>query len=159
SLLRGVFLDGLALPWMLAAFVLALSPRQRLWSFAAAGVCAAVAVLSKETMLIVVPALIFSVWRQCERRTRPFCLTAFGVPLVLLLAGFPLFALLKGELFPGSGHVSLLEAVGFQLSRSSTGTPLDPSSASHGIVAGWLSTDAILIGVGLVTLPAAFKVR
>jgi hypothetical protein len=160
AMLRQVLLDGFALPWMLAAFVLAASPHRRLWSFAGAGACAAVSVLSKETMLIVVPALIVAVWQQSDRRTRSFCLTAFVLPFVLLVAGYPLLALLKGELFPGVGHVSLLEAARFQLfERPSTGTPLTAGSASRRVVDGWLGTDSLLLIGGAIALPFALTSR
>jgi hypothetical protein len=49
SSLRMVFLDNLATPWVLSAFVLAASPKRRLWSYAASGACFAVAILTKET--------------------------------------------------------------------------------------------------------------
>jgi hypothetical protein len=160
AMLRQVLLDGLALPWVLAAFVLAASPHRRLWSFAAAGTCAAIGVLSKETMLIVVPALVLAVWSQSDRRTRPFCMTAFTVPFVLIVAGYPLYAILKGELIPGAGHVSLADAIWFQIvSRASTGSPLDPSSASHTVVQGWLSIDALLVVAGVVAVPLAISRR
>jgi dolichyl-phosphate-mannose-protein mannosyltransferase len=160
SLLRGVLLDGLALPWMLAAFALALSPQRRLWAFAGAGACAAISVLSKETMFIVIPAIGLAVWQQCDRRTRSFCLAAFALPLVLLMLGYPLLALLKGELIPGHGHVSLFEAVRFQLfDRPSTGSVLDASSGSRRIVDTWLHDDTLLLVGGLVVLPFAFARR
>lgn len=160
SLLRSVLLDGLALPWMLAAFALALSPQRRLWSFAGAGACAAISVLSKETMLLVVPAIGLAVWQQCDRRTRAFCLAAFALPLSLLMLGYPLLALLKGELLPGHGHVSLFEAVRFQLfDRPSTGSILDSRSGSRGILDAWLHDDALLLVGALLALPFAFARR
>jgi hypothetical protein len=160
SLLRAVLLDGLALPWMLAAFVLALSPQRKLWSFAAAGACAAFAVLSKETMLIVVPALVLTVWQQSDRRTRSFCLTAFALPLVLLMLGYPLLAVLKGELLPGAGHVSLYEAIRFQLfDRPSTGSLLEAHSGSRAILDGWLGLDGVLLAIGLLAVPYTLRRR
>ena len=40
ALQRQVYLDGIAVAWMLAAFVLALSWRRQLWQHLAAGACA-----------------------------------------------------------------------------------------------------------------------
>jgi hypothetical protein len=160
AFMREVLLDGFALPWMLAAFVLTLSPSRRLWSFAAAGTCAAISVLSKETMILLVPALALALWQQCDRRTRAFCVTAFLVPFVLVGAGYPLFALLKGEMIPGPGHVSLLDATWFQMvDRPSTGSLLDPSSTSRAVLDSWLSIDAILPIVGPIALPFASRDR
>jgi 4-amino-4-deoxy-L-arabinose transferase-like glycosyltransferase len=154
--LRQVYLDNFALPWMLAAFVLAASPRRRLWAYAASGACFAVAVLSKETMLLALPGLVLLLWQALDRRRRAFCLSAFGSVFVLCVLAFPLYAVLKGELLPGQGHVSLLEAVRFQLfSRPSTGSALSASSFSRQLVDGWLRTDPWLIGLGtLLALPA-----
>jgi hypothetical protein len=160
SSLRQVFLDGLALPWIVAAFVLAATRSRRLWAFAGAGTCAALAVLSKETMAIALPALVVGVWQQTDRRTRAFCFSAFGAALALVVLGYPLFALLKGELLPGSGHVSLFEALKFQLmGRNSTGSPLDAASASHRLVASWLAVDPWLLGAGALAAPVALFVR
>jgi hypothetical protein len=160
SMLRMVYLDNVALPWLLAAFVLAASPRRRLWEYAAAGACFAVAVLSKETSLIMLPGLVLQVMHTLDRRTRAFCLAAFGTAFALIGLGYPLYAVLKGELLPGAGHVSLVEAIGFQLwGRPGTGTALDPGSASHQLVASWLSVDAWLLGLGVALAPAALFVR
>ncbi len=52
---RQIFLDNIAVAWVLAAFVLAASPSRHLWHHFAAGLCAAVAVLSKETILLALP--------------------------------------------------------------------------------------------------------
>ena len=154
--LRQVYLDNFATPWMLAAFVLAASPQRRLWAYAGSGACFAAAVLSKETMLLLLPGLVFQLWQSLDRRTRAFCVSAFASVFVLGTLAYPLYALLKGELLPGHGHVSLLEAVRFQLfSRPSTGSALSPSSVSHQLVAGWLRTDPWLLGLGtMLALPA-----
>jgi hypothetical protein len=157
---RMVYLDNLAMPWLLAAFALALTPRRRLWTFAASGACFAVAVLSKETMLLFLPALVYQVWQRAHRSTRAFCVTAVVSVFGLLVAIYPLLALLKNELVPGRGHVSLSSAIAFQLNgRQSTGNPFDPSSQAHSLVAGWLHIDPWLPVAGLVCLPVGFYVR
>jgi hypothetical protein len=159
GLLRQVYLDGMALPWVVGAFVLAATPTRRLWAFAASGACFAAAVLTKETNLLLLPALGLAVWQRCDRRTRSFCLTAFISPLVLLLLGYPLMALLKGELFPGSGHVSLFASLHWQLwGRASTGSALTAGSAARHLVSGWLHTDPWLLGTGVLTAPVAVMV-
>jgi dolichyl-phosphate-mannose-protein mannosyltransferase len=160
SSLRAVYLDNIATPWILAAFVLAASPQRRLWAYAASGACFAVAVLTKETSLLILPGLILMVSQTVDQRTRAFCMTAFGTILALVALGYPLYALLKGELLPGEGHVSLLEAIQFQLyGRASTGTPLDPDSLSNQLVSGWLDADPWLLALGVLLAPAALLVR
>lgn len=157
---RMVYLDNLAMPWLLAAFALALTPRRRLWTFGASGACFAVAVLSKETMLLFLPALVYQVWQRAHRSTRAFCVTAVVSVFGLLVAIYPLLALLKNELIPGRGHVSLSSAIAFQLNgRQSTGNPFNPSSQAHSLVAGWLHIDPWLPVAGLVCLPVGLYVR
>jgi hypothetical protein len=158
--LRMVFLDNFATPWVLGAFVLAASPERRLWAYAASGVCFAVAILTKETSLIVLPGLIVALRQGVDQRTRAFCLTAFATVLVLAAAAYPLLALLKGELLPGAGHVSLVEAAWFQLfSRPSSGSALSPGSLAHQLVSTWLALDPWLLGLGVAALPAALWTR
>jgi hypothetical protein len=160
SSLRQVYLDGLALPWLVTGFVLVVTPAKRLWAFALAGICAALAVLCKETMIVALPALVVSVWQQSHRRTRQFCMSAFIAAFVLVLLAYPLFALLKGELLPGPGHVSLVEAVRFQLAgRDSTGSALNPTSASYQLVRSWLALDPWLLGAGALAVPIGLTVR
>jgi hypothetical protein len=150
---RMVFLDNLALPWILAAFVLAASPRRDLMAHAASGLCFAAAVLTKETSALLLPALVLLLWTHSVRQTRMFCLTAFAAGAVLLTAAYPLLALLKGELLPGTGHVSLLEALRFQfLTRPSTGSLLSAGSGSRRVLDGWLSLDGWLLLGGLIAV-------
>jgi hypothetical protein len=161
SFLRMVYLDNLATPWILAAFVLAASPRGRLWDYAGSAACFAVAILTKETSLLALPGLALAVRQGADRRTRAFCLAAFASLLILVAAEYPLYALLKGELFPGPGHVSLLDAVRFQLSgRASSGSVFTSGSLSHQLVDSWVGLDPWLVGLGVaVSVPALFVRR
>jgi hypothetical protein len=157
---RLVYLDNVATPWLLAAVALALTPRRQLWAYASAGACLAVAVMSKETVLVYGPALIVLVWQSADRKTRAFCLTALGVTFGLVALAYPLYALLKGELVPGPGHVSLYDAVWFQLTgRQGSGGLLDSSSQAHTLVSGWLAVDPWVLGAGYVLLPVAICIR
>lgn len=156
---RQVYLDNLAAPWLVGAFVLAVSPGRRLWAFAGAGICFAVAVLCKETSLLLLPALAWSVRERSDRRTRAFCLTAFASPVVLLLLGYPLLAALKGELLPGRGHVSLWSGIAFQLwNRAPSGSVFSHSSGTHADVVQWFHADPWLLSAGLLAVPAALAI-
>ncbi|MET8447308.1 glycosyltransferase family 39 protein [Streptomyces sp. NPDC005209] len=141
---REIFLDNIAVMWLLLAFCLAASPSRHLWHHFAAGLAAAAGVLTKETMLVVLPALLLTMWRHSHRDTRKFALT--GAVTACALAGFsyPLFALLKGELLPGSGHVSLWDGIKYQMSRPGSGFILDTSSGSYGVLHSWLYYDRVL---------------
>ncbi|MFF3918226.1 ArnT family glycosyltransferase [Streptomyces sp. NPDC001852] len=141
---REIFLDNIAVMWLLLAFCLAASPSRHLWHHFGAGLAAATGVLTKETMLVVLPALFVTMWRHSHRDTRKFALT--GAVTGCALAGFsyPLFALLKGELFPGAGHVSLWDGITYQMSRPGSGFILDAGSGSYGVLHSWLYYDRVL---------------
>jgi hypothetical protein len=163
TLARQIYLDNIAVTWMLGAFVLALSPKRHLWHHMAAGGCAAAAILSKETMLVVLPALICALWQRSHPSTRKFSVVGFLAILALIGSIYPLYALLRGELLPGDGHVSLLGGILFQLQRQGSGSFLDPTSASRVIVDGWLYYDAILplagIAAALVAVVTQHRLR
>ncbi|AXG82830.1 phospholipid carrier-dependent glycosyltransferase [Streptomyces paludis] len=141
---REIFLDNIAVMWTLLAFCLAASPHRHLWHHFAAGIAAAVGVLTKETMLVVLPALLVTMWRNSHRDTRKFALTGAITACVLIGLSYPLFALLKGELLPGGGHVSLWDGVTYQMSRPGSGFVLDPGSGSYGVLQSWLYYDRVL---------------
>jgi glycosyltransferase XagB len=157
---RGVLLDNPAVAWALAAFVLALTPNRRLWAFAASGACFALSVLSKETTLVLLPALILAAAQHSDHRTRRYCLTLLISFLTLIGLGYPLYAALKGELIPGAGHVSLVGSVIDMLfTRRGTGSVFDPHSVTHGTVMEWLRLDPWLLGAALLFSPIALARR
>jgi glycosyltransferase XagB len=157
---RAVLLDNVAIAWALAAFVLVLSPRHRLWAYAGSGACFAGAVLSKETILVILPALVLAAVQNSEKRTRRYCLTLLGAFFLLIALGYPLYATLKGELLPGQGHVSLLGYTMVQLvTREATGSLFDPQSQTHAIVTAWLKLDPWLLGAALALAPIALARR
>ncbi len=158
---RQIYLDSFAVVWLLAAIALALTPRKHLWHFAASGAAAAVAVLSKETILVILPAVLVALWQNTARSTiRPWAFGSFASGLVLVGVFYPLYALLRGELFPGAGHVSLLGAVQFQLqSRSGSGSIFDSGSGSSALLHSWLYYDSVILVAGVVATVAGLALR
>ncbi|MFI6250574.1 ArnT family glycosyltransferase [Streptomyces sp. NPDC051016] len=146
---REIFLDNIAVMWLLLAFCLAASPSRHLWHHFGAGLAAAAGVLTKETMLVVLPALLVTMWRHGHADTRKFALTGAITACTLAGLSYPLFALLKGELLPGAGHVSLWDGVKYQMSRPGSGFLLDTSSGSYGVLHSWLYYDRVLPVGGL----------
>ncbi|MPY50304.1 ArnT family glycosyltransferase [Streptomyces acidicola] len=146
---REIFLDNLAVMWTLLAFCLAASPSRHLWHHFGAGIAAATAVLTKETMLIVLPAVMVTMWRHSHRDTRKFALTGAITACALIGVSYPLLALLKGELFPGPGHVSLWDGIEYQMTRPGSGFVLDPGSGSYAVLQSWLYYDRVLPVGGL----------
>ncbi|MGW7002708.1 ArnT family glycosyltransferase [Streptomyces sp. NPDC054933] len=149
---REIFLDNIAVMWMLLAFVLAASPSRHLWHQFGAGVAAATAVLSKETMLVVLPALLATMWRHSHRDTRKFAVTGAVTACVLIGLCYPLYALLKGELLPGPGHVSLADGILFQMRRTGSGSIFSPHSGAHAVLNSWLYYDRVLPLGGLASV-------
>nr|WP_308801498.1 phospholipid carrier-dependent glycosyltransferase [Streptomyces polyasparticus] len=141
---REIFLDNIAVMWMLLAFCLAASPSRHLWHHFGAGIAAAVGVLTKETMLVILPAVLLTMWRHSHRDTRKFAVTGAITACALIGLGYPLYALLKGELFPGDGHVSLWDGIAYQMSRPGSGFIFDAGSGSNGVLESWLYYDKVL---------------
>ncbi|MGE7387565.1 ArnT family glycosyltransferase [Streptomyces sp. NPDC004126] len=141
---REIFLDNLAVMWMLLAFCLAASPSRHLWHHFGSGLAAATAVLTKETMLVVLPALLVTMWRHSHRDTRKFAVTGAITACALIGLSYPLFALLNNELLPGAGHVSLIDGITYQMSRPGSGFILEPGTGSNGVFRSWLYYDSVL---------------
>ncbi|HSX44883.1 MAG TPA: hypothetical protein VLF39_02080 [Candidatus Saccharimonadales bacterium] len=157
---RYVLLDNVGLPWLIGAFVLALSPRRQISAAIGAAICMAIAVLSKETFIILLPVLVYTMWTHNDARNRRYLLAAFGVVFFMLTGMYVLYAALKNEFFPGPGHVSLLGAFAWQLSgRQGSGSIFNPISGAHNLLTYWLSFDHWLLLSGLISLPLTLFFR
>ncbi len=157
---RTVFLDNIAVLWLLLALWLAASPGQRLAEMAGAAVAFAAAVLTKETFLLLLPAVALLMWQSTHRSTRRYTLAVVASLLIAVGSAYVLLALLKGELIPEPGQVSLLDGLRFQLlGRESGGSVFDPASANRATLDVWLGLDVILPTLALVLTPIALAVR
>jgi uncharacterized membrane protein YhaH (DUF805 family) len=160
TLQRQIYLDNIAVAWILGAFLLALSRRRHLWLHIGAGAALAAAVLSKETILLALPAVVILLWQSSSPATRTFSFAGFISGLGLVGVLYPLYALLKGELFPGEGHVSLVGALLFQVAdRDSSGSMLTPGTGANTLLHSWLYYDNVLIVGGVLTVVLALTVR
>ena len=159
TLQREIFLDSIAVTWMLAAFVLVYSPRKHLWAHVAAGLCAGIAVLSKETMLLAVPALVVALWQNVAKSTRKYSFVGFLGAFVLLCVQYPLYAILKGELYASGTKVSLITGLKYQLTREGSGSVFTKGSNAYSILHNWLFYDPILIVAGTVAVVIALSFR
>jgi hypothetical protein len=157
---RMVYLDNLAVMWTLAALALAASPRRSLAASAGSAVCFAIAVLSKETIVVLFPALFLLLWQHTSPKTRRYATTLFLTLLATLVFLYPLYAILKNELFEGPNHVSLVWTIKWQLfNREASGSLLDPSSETHSIARSWVERDPLLLGVGVLLTPIGLLIR
>lgn len=152
---REVLLDNIATLWMLVALYFLVGSQSRLKSIVGSGAALGLAFLSKETMVVVVPAFAYGAWLQMSHYQRRFALIVFTYVAVALVSLFPLVALLKGELFPsgtflgGSNqHVSMITTFLQQAGRGS-----DQGSFSRQWGAWW-GSDAVFMFAGMVALGA-----
>ena len=154
SFQRMVYLDNLAVMWTLAALALAASRRRSLAAAVGSATCFALAVLSKETVAVLFPALLLLLWQHTSPKTRRYNIALFLTVLGGLVFTYPLYALLKNELFEGPNHVSLLWTIKWQLfDRAPSGSLLDPGSDTYAVARSWLRTDPLLVGVGVLLAP------
>jgi hypothetical protein len=157
---RMVSLDNIGTMWLLAALMFAASQRNSLRAAFWSAVCLSAAVLSKETIALLTPAVIWVIWQHTDRRTRAWNLGVFLATYILLVLVYPLMAVLRGELLPGRGHVSLAWALWWQFDgRAGSGSPLDPRSGSAYLVHFWLGLDPWLLGLGGALIPVALFVK
>jgi hypothetical protein len=150
---RTVFLDNIATPWLLAAFVLALAPRRQLAAFAGAAICFSIAVLSKETYVLFLPFLGWQMWTVADRGTRRYTVSLAAAIVVVLGLCYALMATLKDELLPGANRVSLASGIGYQLfGRQSSGSLFQPGTHAHATLEHWMLDPAILVAGSLAAL-------
>ena len=161
SLGRMVYLDNLAVAWLLAALVLVCSPRYRLSAMFGAAACFGIAVLTKETMLLLLPMFAWLVWTRTAPATRRYALAVFVAVFGVVVSTYVLMAVLRGELVPGPGHVSLWDGHRFLLlERTAGGGLFDPYSLERHTVNGWFQLDpALPCLAGPIALAALFVKR
>jgi hypothetical protein len=157
---RWTFLDNLVTPWLLLAFVLAASRRRSIAAATGGALSFAMAALTKETALVLLPALVWAMAQNLDRRNRPQVITVAGFSGLLLMAMYPLYAIYKGELLERPGRNSLLGTAKWQLvERESSGSLLDQGSPTAHMVGQWLGIDRWLLLAGLVAIPIALLAR
>jgi 4-amino-4-deoxy-L-arabinose transferase-like glycosyltransferase len=103
---RMVFLDNIEMMWIIAALALAASGRRSLGSAAGSAICLSVAVLTKETAAILAPFVLYMLWQHSDVRTRRYRIAAFATLAGALTLFYPMYALLKNELFEGPGRAA-----------------------------------------------------
>jgi Dolichyl-phosphate-mannose-protein mannosyltransferase len=148
--MRRAFLDNMAMPWTLAALALALGARSWDRGPIAAGACFAVAVLNKETTLLLAPVVLVALAGRLPHGQRRAALRAAGWAFAAIASVYPLYALARDQLLPVRGRISLVRALRWQLiGRNGSGSVLNPASTRHHDVVHWLTTDPYLTVGGL----------
>jgi endo-1,4-beta-D-glucanase Y/4-amino-4-deoxy-L-arabinose transferase-like glycosyltransferase len=162
---RRVLLDNIMLFWALVSLDLLLDGWGRLSRVALSGICFGAAMLSKETAVVLLPAMLYIAWQQRWQHQGRFALFGWLVPLVVVVSWYPLYALLKGELLPagpsaqfstsgyGNANVSLIDSLMWQIRRDGGG-PFNLDNQFWSLVrSDWLRRDGVLLAGGaLATL-------
>ena len=148
---RQVFLDNIAVFWLLLSVYLIITSKSRLAFIVGAGLAFGFAVLSKETAVIFLPVMIYLLWRNISKYQRMFGLITFTYAVLGLGFGLVLMALMRGELFPYEWHLpwdhhphlSLLDTLSVQIHRSQSEGSFAASWQA------WTSGDSLLVGLGI----------
>lgn len=152
---RLLYLDNIAVMWALAAFYLAANPKHSLRSAAGASLCFSVAALSKETILVALPAFIWMMIQNSHARNRVKAIVVSAAASTVIFL-YPLMALLKGEFFPNADRNTLLGTALWQLKeRRPSGRVTDTSSDSYEMLMYWFSMDWYVCVAGAAVMLVA----
>jgi len=157
---RTVYLDNIATPWLLAAFLLALSRKGQLASYIGAAAAMGVAVLSKETYLLALPFLAWVIWRGARPEIRRYTFAVAGAVLVLVGSSYLVLAGINGEIMPGADRVSLWEGITYQLfTRDASGSIFAEGTLAATTFGLWSQLDPVFMIVGAVASVGALFVK
>jgi endo-1,4-beta-D-glucanase Y/4-amino-4-deoxy-L-arabinose transferase-like glycosyltransferase len=156
---RTVRLDTIMIFWTLLATALLLSYRGKLWPVVYSGFLIGVAALSKESALLLIPALAYAVWTLMKKSHMRFARASWLFAVLATISLYPLYAALRGELISfnlssplagDGGEISLVGSALWQLSRSG-GLPWNASSDFyHFLTTDWLINDPWILALGAV---------
>ncbi len=142
---RRLLLDNLMTFWLLVSSSLLIFANKRLLWVLAAGASLGIAVLTKETAVFTIPAFIFLTYLVLDKKQKYIGVVSFIMPIMLCIGYYVLYAVLKNELLPGPGHVSLLGTLKYQLSRGGKVPFFSPKSDFWFSMHDWLSQDPLFI--------------
>jgi hypothetical protein len=154
---RTVLLDNVAAFWLLAAILPLVAGRLTLTRVWLSAVLLGVAILSKEIVVVVLPAMAILVAVRSDRSHRLLAFVGWLAIVGGLASTWLLMALLKGELFATGAlfggttpHVSLLGSLLGQAARGMDGGLLQWTSEFWTMARGWAQEDPVLVIGGTV---------
>lgn len=143
---RQVFLDNIATFWLLLSLFFLVAGNSRLLYIVLGALSLGIAMLSKEVLILVTPAMVYALWLHSTKFQRKFALVAFTYVFVAVASTFILLAVLKGELFPRGWlpwdkheHLSLIGTYAQQGARGQGEGSI--ATAWH----TWMQGDALLV--------------
>lgn len=160
---RPVLLDTIMLFWVLLSLDLLLDGWSRLSRLALSGICFGLAILSKETALFLLPAMLFIAIQQRRAHQGTFAVSGWLLPLLIVISWYPLYAFFKEELLgAGSsflfflsgngrgGGISLVESLQWQAARGGGGLFNLDNQFWQLVRNEWLPRDPLLLIGGVV---------
>jgi endo-1,4-beta-D-glucanase Y/4-amino-4-deoxy-L-arabinose transferase-like glycosyltransferase len=158
---RMLLLDTIMLFWALLSLDLLLDGWGRLSRVILSGVCFGLALLSKETAIFLLPALLYIAVQQRWRHQARFGVAGWLLTLAAVTSWYPLFAALKGELLPAgqsfaffigddAPHVTLVDALRWQATRTGGGMFNWNNEFWKLVRTSWLPLDPLLLVGGAV---------
>jgi hypothetical protein len=144
--------------WMLLSVYCLLARRFSLNHVWLSAVAMAIAILSKENAILIVPAIACFIFWRSSKEQRLFATIGWVTIVCSLVSLYVMMAILKGELFPagtllgGSGpHVSLLGSATWQASRERDGGLFDLHSKFWNMTRVWEQAEPFLVVGGMVS--------
>ena len=158
---RLVSLDNIGTLWLLAAMVAATSRRRSLGAAFWAGVFSAVAVLSKETIAILLPVVFWLIWQQSQPLTRKWHVASTRSRSRSSPPSTRCSRCCAMSCSPAAGTSRCCGRSGGSSSAGpAAGSCSAAGSAANGLLTLWLGTDRWLLLGGLTaTLPGFFVRR
>ncbi len=158
---RMILLDNIMVFWLLLSFYWLIYHSDRLLALILSGLAFGLALLTKENAIFFAPVLGYILHREVRNSYRfRFALCGWLFAWGCVVSIYPLYALLKNELFPGGiafiltsapgEHVSLISTFFWQMGRGGGGV-WDPSSEFwYFFGSRWWPKDAIILLFGAV---------
>lgn len=154
---RRLLLDNIMTFWLLFSIFLIYVPKKKLSWLLLSAITFAISVLTKENAIFFLPVLLYFIYIETDTHNRTFAIFKWLILCGGIISLYPLYALLKAELFPYGSffsppyeHVSLLGTLKAQASRG-TGLPFwVPGSDFRDNVEYWFTQDKLLIISGFM---------
>lgn len=156
---RRLLLDNLMVFWLLISLAYILYSHSHIKAYVLSALTFGLAVLTKENAVFFAPVFLWLVFQTSYKKIRNFSSVLWVVIMGMVVSFYPLYALLKGELFPpgswlssAQDHVSLLGTLKMQAGRG-TGLPFWSAGSDFMLNLNyWYGKDPLLIYLGIVAL-------
>jgi hypothetical protein len=159
---RLVVLDNIMMFWFLISVaILTLNPISLIVAFTSA-LTLGLAILSKESAVIFIPAILYYLIQKTTKTNRGIILSLYGAILGSVLGMYIMLAVLKTELFPSSDKVSLIGTILFHSKRGNQLPIWDVNSEFLARVGDWWNIDpsiTVLYLLSVLTPVLAFYFR